>query len=113
LAYLRGCRLGHHVWAHDVVTSYYVNRSDQFPVALRLYFQFNLKYKQQVLEQSINRHTPAPTLAAYRQSLATLLSYHYHHNAIKPRPSWARSWWPIAKLELIKIIELFAGFHRY
>jgi hypothetical protein len=41
LAYLRDRHVGHNVWVHDVVTSYYVNRSDQFPADLSLYFQFN------------------------------------------------------------------------
>jgi len=41
LAYLHDHNLGHNVWAHNVVTSYYVNRSDQFPVDFRLYIQFN------------------------------------------------------------------------
>lgn len=77
LAYLRDRRVGHNVWAHDVVTSYYVNRSDQFPVDLRLYFQFNLKHEKQVLEQSVTQLKTAPTLANYRQYLTTLLSYHY------------------------------------
>jgi hypothetical protein len=60
-----------------VVTSYYVNRSDQFPVDLRLYFQFHQKFEKQVLEQKVVRLEAAPTLAHYRQYLATLLSYHY------------------------------------
>jgi hypothetical protein len=77
LAYLRDRRVGHNVWAHDVVTSYYVNRSDQFPVDLRLYFQFNLKHEKQVLEQRVAQLKAAPTLANYRQYLTTLLSYHY------------------------------------
>ena len=77
LAYLRDRRVGHNVWAHDVVTSYYVNRSDQFPVDLRLYFQFNQKYEQQVLEQRVAQLAAEPTLANYRQYLTTLLSYHY------------------------------------
>jgi hypothetical protein len=77
LAYLRDRRLGRNVWAHNVVTSYYVNRSDQFPVDLRLYFQFNRKHEQQVVEQSIKQIEAAPTLANYRQHVATLLSYHY------------------------------------
>jgi hypothetical protein len=77
LAYLRDRRLGHNGWVHDVVTSYYVNRSDQFPVDLRLYFQFNRKYEQQVLEQKVAQLQAAPTLANYRQYLTTLLSYHY------------------------------------
>jgi hypothetical protein len=65
LAYLRDRRLGHNVWAHDVVTSYYVNRRDQFPVDLRLYFQFNRKYEQQVLDQRVAQLQAAPTLANY------------------------------------------------
>jgi len=77
LAYLRDHGVGHNVWAHDVVTSYYVNRSDQFPVDLRLYFQFNQKYEKQVLEQRVAQLESAPTLANYRQYLTTLLSYHY------------------------------------
>jgi hypothetical protein len=77
LAYLRERHLGHNVWAHDVVTSYYVNRSDQFPVDLRLYFQFNQKYETQVLKQHVSQIEAAPTLANYRQYLAALLSYHY------------------------------------
>lgn len=77
LAYLRDRRVGHNVWAHDVVTSYYVNRRDQFPVDVRLYFQFNLKYEKQVLAQKVAQLKAAPTLASYRQYLTTLLSYHY------------------------------------
>jgi hypothetical protein len=45
LAYLRDHMLGRNVWAHDVITSYYVNRSDQFPVDFRLYLQFNRKHE--------------------------------------------------------------------
>ena len=77
LAYLRDRCVGHNVWAHDVVTSYYVNRSDQFPIDLRLYFQFNLKYEKQVLAHRVAQLEAAPTLANYRQYLTTLLSYHY------------------------------------
>jgi hypothetical protein len=77
LAYLRDRHVGHNVWVHDVVTSYYVNRSDQFPVDLRLYFQFNQKHEKQVLAQRVAQLEAAPTLANYRQYLASLLSYHY------------------------------------
>jgi hypothetical protein len=77
LAYLRDRRVGHNVWAHNVVTSYYVNRSDQFPLDLKLYFQFNRKYEKQVLEKQVAQLQAAPILENYRQYLATLLSYHY------------------------------------
>jgi len=40
LAYLKDHTLNRYVWAHNVVTSYYVNRADQFPVDFRLYLQF-------------------------------------------------------------------------
>jgi hypothetical protein len=66
LAYLRDHQLGHNVWAHDVVTSYYVNRSDQFPVDLRLSYQFNRKYEQQVLDRIGTEFQAEPTLANYR-----------------------------------------------
>jgi hypothetical protein len=77
LAYLRDHSLGRNVWAHDVVTSYYLNRSDQFPVDFRLYYQFNRKYEQQVLDRIGVQLQAEPSLANYRQYLASLLSYHY------------------------------------
>jgi hypothetical protein len=89
LAYLRDRRVGHNVWAHDVVTSYYVNRSDQFPIDLRLYFQFNLKHEKQVLEQRVTQLQAAPTLANYRQYLTTLLSYHYRQQLYQAKTELA------------------------
>lgn len=85
LAYLRDHRLGHNVWAHDVVTSYYVNRSDQFPVDLRLYYQFNRKYEQQVLDQIGAEIQAEPSLANYRQYLASLVSYHYRQQLYRSK----------------------------
>jgi hypothetical protein len=77
LAYLRDHSVGHNVWAHNIVTSYYVNRSDQFPIDFRLYHQFNRKYEKQVLHQVQERLQATPNLDNYRQYLATLLSQHY------------------------------------
>lgn len=85
LAYLRDHSLGRNVWAHNVVTSYYVNRTDQFPVDFRLYHQFNRKYEKQVLTQVIKRLQTEPTLANYRQYLATLISYHYRRQLYQPK----------------------------
>jgi hypothetical protein len=85
LAYLRDHRLGHNVWAHDVVTSYYVNRSDQFPVDLRLYNQFNRKYEQQVLDRIGVEIQAEPSLANYRQYLASLVSYHYRQQLYRSK----------------------------
>lgn len=85
LAYLRDHSLGHNVWAHDVVTSYYVNRSDQFPVDLRLYYQFNQKYEQQVLDEIGVKLQGEPSLANYRQYLASLVSYHYRQQLYRSK----------------------------
>jgi hypothetical protein len=85
LAYLRDHRLGHNVWAHNVVTSYYVNRSDQFPVDIRLYHQFNRKYEQQVVDRMGAKVQAEPSLSNHRQYLATLLSYHYRQQLYRPK----------------------------
>jgi hypothetical protein len=85
LAYLRDHSLGHNVWAHDVVTSYYVNRSDQFPVDLRLYYQFNQKYEQQVLDEIGAKVSKEPSLLNYRQYLASLVSYHYRQQLYRSK----------------------------
>jgi hypothetical protein len=89
LAYLWDHRLGHNVWAHDVVTSYYVNRSDQFPVDLRLYYQFNRKYEQQVLDRIGAEIQATPTLANYRQYLASLVSHHYRQQLYRSKTTLA------------------------
>lgn len=85
LAYLRDHSIGRNVWTHNVVTSYYVNRSDQFPVDLRLYHQFNRKYEKQVLQQVQERLHSTSTLANYRQYLATLVSQHYRQQLYQPK----------------------------
>jgi hypothetical protein len=85
LAYLRDHSLGHNVWAHNVVTSYYLNRSDQFPIDFRLYYQFNRKYEQQVLDQIGAKLQAEPSLANYRQYLASLVSYHYRQQLYRSK----------------------------
>lgn len=85
LAYLYDHSLGHNVWGHNVVTSYYVNRSDQFPVDFRLYHQFNLKGEKQVLDQAGQSLYSDPTLFDYHQYLATLTSYHYRQKLYRPK----------------------------
>lgn len=85
LAYLRDHSLGHNVWAHNVVTSCYVNRSDQFPVDLRLYYQFNRKYEQQILDKIGVKLQGEPNLANYRQYLASLVSYHYRQQLYRSK----------------------------
>lgn len=85
LAYLRDHSLGRNVWAHNVVTSYYVNRSDQFPVNLRLYLQFNQKYEKKVREKMAQNWIERPTLAQNRQYLATLISQHYRQQTYRSK----------------------------
>ena len=64
-----------YVWAHDVVTSYYVNRSDQFPVDFRLWYQFQAKKEKKRLSQAAQILSTRPTLDGYRQRLVELLIF--------------------------------------
>lgn len=79
LAYLHDHSLGHNVWAHNVVTSYYINRSDQFPVDFRLYLQFNEKYERKRLKEIGS--TATSTLEGSRQYLNNLISFHGRQQA--------------------------------
>lgn len=81
LAYLHDHNLGHNVWAHNVVTSYYVNRSDQFPVDLRLYVQFNEKYERKQLQKMVTKIANKSNLKQSRQYLASLISFHCRQQA--------------------------------
>lgn len=85
LAYLRDHSLGRNVWAHNVVTSYYVNRSDQFPVDLRLYLQFNRKYENRLLREHKHLALQHNSQAAWHQYLATLLSYQYRRQTFRTK----------------------------
>jgi hypothetical protein len=89
LAYLRDHTMGRNVWAHNVITSYYVNRRDQFPVDFRLYLQFNRRYEAAQLQQQAAKLQAAGDLNAYRQYLTTLLSYHYRQQAYRPKAALA------------------------
>jgi hypothetical protein len=89
LAYLRDHTVGHNVWAHNVVTSYYINRSDQFPVDFRLYHQFNCKYENQVLAKIVKQLQKKANLPTYRQYLASLISYHYRQQLYCPKTKLA------------------------
>jgi hypothetical protein len=75
LAYLWDHAEGQYAWAHDVVTACYVNRSDQFPVDLRLWFQFQAKKEVAKLQQAAQVLAAQPTLAGYRQRLVDLLVF--------------------------------------
>lgn len=85
LAYLRDHSLGRNVWAHDVVTSYYINRQDQFPVNLRLYIQFNRKYEKKLREKMAQAWIENPSLVNNRQYLVTLISQYYRQKTYRPK----------------------------
>jgi hypothetical protein len=75
LAYLWDPAEGQYAWAHDVVTACYVNRSDQFPVDLRLWFQFQAKKELAKLQQAAQVLAAQPTLEGYWQRLVDLLVF--------------------------------------
>jgi len=85
LAYLRDHKVGHNVWGHNVVSSYYVNRSDQFPVDFHLYHQFNRQYEDQALARLKGKLVQSPTLELWRPYLVQLLSYHYRQQLYRPK----------------------------
>lgn len=76
LAYLWDHTQRRYIWAHDVVTSYYVNRADQFPVNLRLWYQFQAKKELAKLHQTAQVLALQPMLEGYRQYLANLLVFY-------------------------------------
>jgi len=58
------------------VTSYYINRADQFPVDFRLWFQCQVKKELGQLRQAGSLLAAQPTLKGYRQHLANWLVFH-------------------------------------
>jgi hypothetical protein len=86
LAYLFDHTAGHRVWAHNLVTSYYVNRSDQFPVDFRLYLQFKKDYETKQLVKIGRQWAQDPKDKSLCQSyLSQLISYHYRQQAYHPK----------------------------
>jgi hypothetical protein len=75
LAYLKDHTLNRYVWAHNVVTSYYINRADQFPVDFRLYLQLRKKKWLKDLAKMGARLRVEPTLNGYHRYLVSLLAY--------------------------------------
>jgi hypothetical protein len=57
----------------------------RFPVDLRLYYQFNRKYEQQMLDRMGAEIQAEPSLANYRQYLASLVSYHYRQQLYRSK----------------------------
>ena len=85
LAYLYDHTVAHNVWCHNVVTSYYVNRSDQFPIDFRLYLQFRQRVEQTKLQKQRRAYTEYPTEASVRTYLLSLVSYHYRQRTFRTK----------------------------
>lgn len=86
LAYLFDHTVGHCVWAHNLVTSYYVNRSDQFPVDFRLYLQFKKAYETKQLEKIGQQWVQQPESEQHWQMyISQLISYHYRQETYHPK----------------------------
>jgi hypothetical protein len=89
LAYLKDHALGRYVWAHNVVTSYYINRADQFPVDFRLYLQFRKKQERVTLREAVATLGTSPTLEGYRQYLVDLLSFYLRQQTFRTKTQLA------------------------
>jgi len=89
LAYLKDHTLKRYVWAHNVVTSYYLNRADQFPVDFRLYLQFLEKKWLALLSELANQVRSAPTLTGYQRYLVSLLAYRVRQEQYQPKTQLA------------------------
>jgi SRSO17 transposase len=89
LAYLKDHTLNRYVWAHNVVTSYYLNRADQFPVDFQLYLQFRQKKWLAILSEMAEQLRAAPTLEGYRRYLVSLLAYWVRQCQYQPKTQLA------------------------
>lgn len=89
LAYLKEHTINQYVWAHNVVTSYYLNRMDQFPVDSRLYLQFRPKKWCALLAELAQQVRRAPTLSGYQRYLVSLLAYRVHQEQYQPKTQLA------------------------
>lgn len=81
--------LNQYVWAHNVVTSYSLNRADQFPVDFRLYLQFCQKKGRAVLAELAHQVRRAPTLHGYQRYLVSLLAYRVRQEQYQPKTQLA------------------------
>jgi hypothetical protein len=89
LAYLKDHKLNRYVWAHNVVTAYYLNRADQFPVDFRLYLQFRKKKWCAMLAELSAHLQSDPTLDGYRRYLVSLLAYQRRQQEFRTKTQMA------------------------
>lgn len=89
LAYLKDHTLNRFVWAHNLITSYYVNRSDQFPVDFRLYLQFRKKWWRKQFADLAEQAQSEACIENYRQYLINLLHYQLRSRLYRPKAELA------------------------
>lgn len=85
LAYLKDHTLNRFVWAHNLITSYYVNRADQFPVDFCLYLQFRKKWWDAQLAELALQAQQHGTLESHRRYLVNLLTYRLRACLYRPK----------------------------
>jgi SRSO17 transposase len=91
LAYLKDHSLNRYVWAHNLVTSYYVNRTDQFPVDFRLYLQFRREEWNRSLTELKGQIQQNETLENCRRYLVSLLAYQLRARLFRTKTELAAS----------------------
>lgn len=89
LSRLKDHNLNRYVWAHNVVTSYYLNRADQFPVDFQLYLQFRQKKWLSMLVELAQQVRAHPTLEGYQRYLVSLLAYDLRRHQYRPKTQMA------------------------
>jgi len=89
LAYLKDHTLNRYVWAHNVITSYYLNRADQFPVDFQLYLQFRQKKLLAMLSEIAEQLQENLTLKGCHRYLISLLAYDLRQRQYRPKTELA------------------------
>lgn len=79
-----------YVWAHNLVTSFYVNGAHRFPVNFRLWQQFQEKAEKQTLRTWEQTLGAAPSLTQQRAYLAALVAFRARQQAYRTKTQLAQ-----------------------
>ena len=79
-----------YTWAHNLVTSFYVNRAQRFPVNFRLWQQFQEKAEKQHLRILAAGLACAPTLADRHAYLVALLEFRVRQQTYRTKQQLAQ-----------------------
>src|SRR5713226_8675358 len=74
-----------YTWAHNLVTSFYVNGAHRFPVNFRLWTQFQEKEERKQLLTWCTALSPAPTLAQVQAYLLALIRFQARQRAYRTK----------------------------